>query len=152
MFKHAMRTLWLGLLTFGLVACPVQIVPPGGTVAPAPTPEPPPPLNYNIGTGDAADRVRVVSDATYQPGGSSVLICLQLVGITWWKGIGVGQTEPTLQARDDNKSQCTEVAPDQYSLTFWKAKAFGVHTRMGSGSLDLRRYAGHKVTLRWSAD
>lgn len=154
MFRIAMRTLRLGLLPLGLAACTIQLPEGVGTPTPTPTPtaELPPPLNYNIATGDGVDRVRVVSDATYQPGGSSVLLCLELVGITWWKGVGVGQREPTLQVEGSNRSQCTEVEPDQIPLAFWKAKTFGAHTHMGNGSLDLRRYAGHKVSLRWSAD
>jgi hypothetical protein len=80
------------------------------------------------------------------------MLCLELHGITWWKGLGIGRSEPTLTVSDRNVGDCTPVDPAMINVTFWKAKMFGVHTRIGTASLDLRRYAGHQVTLQWSAD
>jgi hypothetical protein len=149
----ATRTLlWLGALAFGVAGCTLQI--PEGLGAPAPTPEAeaPRPLNFTIPTGDNADRVQVVSKAGVNPGGTTVRLCLELVGLNWWKGLGVGRTEPTLEVQDSKKVACTDVEPGQVPVTFWKAKTFGVHTQLSSAILNLAGYAGHGVTLRWSAD
>jgi len=148
MLKLAMRTLCLGLLPLGLVACTIQMPESMGQ----PKAELPPPMDFNIPTGDNADRVRVISDAAYQPGGSTVSLCLELVNITWWKGLGVGQTEPTLEVQDNNKFKCTNVEPQQVDITFWKAKMLGVHTRLNTAALNLQGYAGHRVRLQWTAD
>lgn len=146
----ASRTWWLGPLLFGLAGCTVQM-PAGGSPPPA-AKKLPPPLNFYIATGDNADRVQVVSDATHSPGSARVHLCLELVGITWWKGLGVGRTAPTLQVQDSKTSDCVDIAPQQLAITFHKAKAFGAHTRLGNGVLQLQDYAGHKVSVRWSAD
>jgi len=148
MLKPAMRILRLGLIPLGLAACTIQL--PEGVGQPKP--ELPAPMDFYIATGDNADRVRVTSDAMYQPGGSTVSLCLELVNITWWKGLGVGQTEPTLEVQDNNKVRCTDVAPAQVDLNFWKAKLLGVHTWIGSAALNLEGYGGHTVSLRWTAD
>ena len=151
MFKLAVRTLWAGLLPLGLAACTLQLPETVGQAGGQPAPELPPKMDFFIPTGDNADRVRVVSQPTAGVG-DRVSLCLELSGITWWKGLGVDQTEPTLEVQDNNKVRCTNVAPSQVSLTFWKAKTFGAHTRIGGAALNLRGYGGHKVTLLWSAD
>ena len=146
MLKAAMRTVRLGLIPFGLAGCTIQL--PEG-MGQDPKPELPPPMDFYIPTGDNADRVHVVSEPV---GGTVVTLCLELVNLTWWKGLGVGQDQPTLEVLDDNKIRCTDVQPMQVNLTFWKAKMFGVHTRLGSAALNLQGYGGHKVSLRWTAD
>lgn len=150
MLKIAMRPLWLGLLLFGLTACTIQM--PAVEGAGQPTSKLPPALNYFIYTGDNADRAQIVSEVVPGAGENTMTFCLELVGITWWKGVGLGTSEPLLQVQDSKKIHCTELGPVQTDITFHKAKMFGAHTWIGSGKLDLRRYGGHKVTLRWSAD
>jgi hypothetical protein len=81
-----------------------------------------------------------------------VTLCLELVGITWWKGLGVGQVEPTLEVQDSKTYHCTQAEPSEIPITFWKAKMFGVHTKLAGAVLNLTGYAGHRVSLRWSAD
>lgn len=147
----ATRTLlWLGALAFGVAGCTLQI--PEGLGAPTPVADAPPPLNFAIPTGDNADRVQVVSNLGDDQGETTVQLCLELVGITWWKGLGVGRTEPTLEVQDSKTYSCTAVAPEQVAITFWKAKMFGVHTQLSSAILNLAGYGGHRVSLRWSAD
>jgi len=150
MLKAAMRTVRLGLIPFGLAGCTVQLP---ESMGQDPKPELPAPMDFYIPTGDNADRVHVVSEQ-YQVTGdaSKALLCLELVNITWWKGLGVGRTEPTLEVQDNNKIGCTNVPAAQVAITFWKAKMLGVHTQLGGAILDLRGYGGHKVSLRWTAD
>jgi hypothetical protein len=150
MFTRARRTLWLGPLLCGLAGCTVQM--PAGAAPPPAAKKLPPPLNFYIATGDKADRVQIVSDAKHSPGSAKVHLCLELVGVTWWKGLGVGTTAPTLQVQDNKTSDCVDIAPQQQPITFHKAKAFGAHTRLGNAVLSLEAYAGHKVSVRWSAD
>ena len=149
MLKPAMRILRLGLIPLGLAACTIQL--PEGVGQPKP--ELPAPMDFYIPTGDNADRVRVVSEPTSgRTAQSPVTLCLELVNISWWKGLGVGRRDPTLEVQDNNKVRCTDVAPAQVDLNFWKAKLLGVHTWIGSAALNLEGYGGHTVSLRWTAD
>ena len=149
--RAARLTLWFGILALGPAGCTLQL-PESMIEDPAPVSAPPTPLNFAIPTGDNADRVQVVSTAGYNPGGATVMLCLELVGITWWKGLGVGRSEPTLEVQDSKTYDCTHVDPEPISITFWKAKMFGVHTRLAGATLNLEGYAGHRVSLRWMAD
>ena len=150
MLKAAMRTVRLGLIPFGLAGCTIQL--PEG-MGQDPKPELPPPMDFYIPTGDNADRVHVVSAPTSgRTVVSPVELCLELVNISWWKGLGVNSSEPTLEVQDNNKIRCTNVEPKQVNLTFWKAKMLGVHTRLSSAALNLEGYGGHTVSLRWTAD
>jgi hypothetical protein len=152
-----LRTVWLGLLPIGLASCTIQM-PRVETAAkpetnPAPKEEPPPPrLGYYISTGDPADRVLVYSKDNIR-GSQMVTICLEIEEVTWWKGLGIGRPEPTLQVeRGQGLYRCTDVEPGWVDITFWKAKMFGIHTRLATARLDLRRYGRHTVTFQWVAD
>jgi hypothetical protein len=152
MLKAAMRTLRLGMIPFGLAACAIQMPVVEGVSDPDPNP-PPDEMDFYIPTGDNADRVHVVSEPTSgRTRASPVWLCLELVNVSWWKGIGIGRSDPTLEVQDNKNKDCTNVRPEQTDITFWKAKLLGVHTRLSTVALNLQGYGGYTVSLRWTAD
>jgi hypothetical protein len=112
---------------------------------------PPPPLAVNLRTDDPADRITVSSEPASS--GAQVRLCLNVrTGSGWWKGVGVNQADPSIAGDRTDGDRCASFTPGNLTLTFWKAKGLGVHTNVGSRSLDLTRYAGHRVDLTWTAD
>jgi hypothetical protein len=112
---------------------------------------PPPPLVVSLRTDDPADLISVSSQAVNS--GSVVRVCLSVSTASgWWKGVGVNATDPTMEGDRAAGDQCANFTPGNMTLTFWKAKGLGVHSNVGSRSLDLSRYAGHTVSLTWVAD
>lgn len=111
----------------------------------------PPALDIFLSTGDPADTIEVWSGSTTNT--SSVRLCLDVTSASgWWKGIGIDQTEPTIQGAAADGEQCAYISPEVARVTFWKAKAFGVHTQVGTGSIDLTKYSGYEVHFSWLAD
>ena len=113
---------------------------------------PPPILDLKLTTDDASDRIELT---TTLPRSDVQLLEVCLKNSTadgWWKGVGVNQVNPTVQGQASEGLQCANVQPGKLSFTFWKAKGFGVHTRVGSRSVDLSAYAGSRVTLDWKVD
>lgn len=112
---------------------------------------PPPRLDLFLSTDDSADAIHVTSE----PGnlGESLTLCLTVSTASgWWKGVGVNETQPTLEGVAADGDQCMTISPGLKTLAFWKAKGLGVHTQVGSRSLDLSEYAGHRIRLEWTLD
>lgn len=146
---HARRVAIIGLVApvflFGCARSPTA---PDPTNTGANTP---PTLDILMTTSDPADTILVSSQPANYP--TWVRLCLTVTSTSgWWKGIGVDQTQPTIQGSSADGEQCTNVGPEVVSLTFWKAKAFGIHTEVGTGAIDLTQYAGNTVTFSWSSD
>ncbi|MFB3132459.1 MAG: hypothetical protein ACE10K_08055, partial [Rhodothermales bacterium] len=114
-------------------------------------------LPVSLRTDDAADRISM--ESTYdealanEPGGR-VRVCLEVAATSsgWWKGIGLDSTQPTLEGERSDGIQCTEILSGRKQVTFWKAKAFGVHTNVGVRRVDLSDRAGYKVVFKWIKD
>jgi len=114
--------------------------------------EAPPALNLNLLTDDGADRIDLATSPMAGAAGQLV-ICLEVrTASGWWKGIGINSVEPNVQGEASDGIQCTAASPGQLSLTFWKAKGFGVHTQVGTRTVDLSRYASHRVRIVWRQD
>jgi hypothetical protein len=112
---------------------------------------PPPPLSLALTTDDAADRIQLTTQRDVAAG-SQLLICLQIVTVSgWWKGIGANRDDPTVQG-EGSALRCSPTAPGRVTFTFWKAKAFGIHTKVGSTTIELSQYAGHRATFTWQKD
>lgn len=113
---------------------------------------PPPELNVTLRTEDDADRIRLVSqpDADYP---ARVNVCLEIRTTSgWWKGLGINREEPTVEGEGNGRVLCTRVEPASLTFHFWKAKLFGVHTRVGTANVNLEKYAGHRVMFIWQQD
>lgn len=150
MLDHPIRAIGLVLIPIALVACADSVA--GPEDSDTSEPPAPPALDQEISTGDAADRVRVLSEL--EGGGPGLIVCLTLTGdVTWWKGIGLNNEEPDLEAEGESASHCDVLPePQLVTLTFWKAKTLGIHTKVGTNSIDLSEYAGHRITFLWEAD
>ena len=113
---------------------------------------PPPALNLKLTTDDAADRIELTTTLP-RADVQQLEVCLKnSTPGGWWKGVGINQVDPTVQGDASEGLQCTNVQPGKLSFTFWKAKGLGVHTRVGSRTVDLSAYAGSRVTLEWKID
>ena len=85
--------------------------------------------------------------------GGRLQVCLQVQTESgWWKGIGLNLYEPTLEGERRDGLKCTTISPGRIDVAYWKAKAFGVHTYVGTRSLDLRQYMNHEVMFTWKKD
>ncbi len=113
---------------------------------------PPPALDLKLTTDDAADRIQLTTNLP-RADVQLLEVCLQVSTASgWWKGVGINQVNPTVQGQASEGLQCASVQPGKLSFTFWKAKAFGVHTSVGSRTVDLSAYAGSRVTLDWKVE
>ncbi len=122
---------------------------PGGVAPPAPPA--PPALDLFFTTDDLADRIEMITSPDPSVG-SQLNICLEILTATgWWKGIGANRDEPSVQG-DGNAVRCIPTAPGRINLTFWKAKLFGIHTKVGAGAVDLSRYAGQRALFVWEKE
>lgn len=111
----------------------------------------PPTLDLTMTTNDPTDTITVSSQPANYP--STVRVCLSVTSNSgWWKGIGLNQTNPTIQGSAADGVQCANMAPGLINLTFWKAKIFGAHTEVGTNVIDLTQYANHVVTFSWWSD
>jgi hypothetical protein len=113
---------------------------------------PPPALNQAITTDDAVDRIQLTSqqDATYP---TQLNVCLEIrTSSGWWKGLGVGRSEPTVEGEGQGNLVCARAEPGTVTFNFWKAKLFGVHTRVGATTVNLSAYAGHRIRVSWQQD
>lgn len=152
MLDTPIRASWLGLIALALAACSIALEPPQGTGEPGDTSQLPPQLNRHVSTGDNADDVQVTSSPD-GPDGTMVRVCLALRNnVSWWKGIGLNSEDPTIDAEGSETTRCRDIQPGLVNVTFWKAKAFGAHTRLSTTSIDLGPYAGHTVFFTWLAD
>ncbi len=146
---HTRRVAAIGLVVpFILIGCAGSPTAPNAANKDANTP---PTLDLVLTTSDPADTIAVTSQTANYP--TWVRVCLSVTSTSgWWKGIGLDQTNPTIQGSAADGEQCTNIGPGIISLTFWKAKLLGIHTEVGSGSIDLTQYVGHVVTFTWRAD
>lgn len=112
----------------------------------------PKPLKLTVTTDDTADQIQIIS-APIDDASSRVRVCLQVqTSSGWWKGIGLNEREPTLAGEKSDGLKCTTLAPRLLKVTYWKAKLLGVHTPVGTRTLDLRPYKDHAVTFTWRKD
>ena len=112
----------------------------------------PKPLKLTVTTDDKADQIQITS-APSDDASSRVRVCLQVqTSSGWWKGIGLNDREPTLAGQKSDGLKCTTLAPRLLKVTYWKAKLLGVHTPVGTRTLDLRPYKDHAVTFTWRKD
>jgi hypothetical protein len=113
---------------------------------------PPPALNQAITTFDAVDRIQLTSqaDATYP---TQLNVCLEIrTSSGWWKGLGVGRTEPTVEGEGQGNLVCARAEPGTVTFNFWKARFFGIHSWVGATEVNLSAYAGHKILFTWQQD
>ena len=112
----------------------------------------PTPLNIIVATDDQADQIEIKTTPRDMTGGR-LQVCLQVQTKSgWWKGIGLNQSEPTLEGERSDGLKCTTISPGRIDVAYWKAKVFGVHTYVGTRSLDLRQYKNHEVMFTWKKD
>lgn len=112
---------------------------------------PPPALLLTIRTDDAADRIQLTTQRDTDVGGQ-LNVCLRITTASgWWKGIGANRDDPTVQG-EGSTVRCSPTAPGRVTFTFWKAKTFGVHTKVGSTTIDLTQYAGYRALFTWQLD
>ena len=112
----------------------------------------PKPLKLTVATDDRADQIEIRSAAIDGASGR-VKVCLQVqTSSGWWKGIGLNEREPTLAGEKSDGLKCTTIGPRLLKVTYWKAKMLGVHTPVGTRTLDLRPYKDHAVTFTWRKD
>ena len=82
-------------------------------------------------------------------------MCLEIGGSGWWKGIGINRRKPTIEG-EGGDIPYREVGANadgklSLNLSFWKAKAFGVHTYVGTErNVELEK--GWKMVLYWRKD
>lgn len=82
--------------------------------------------------------------------------------ITWWKAIKVYDNNHrlicTLSTQDDNKGPVYSARipvsklTNQFKITFWKAKAFGVHTKVGQSYYRTADFRGDNIHFKWHND
>ncbi len=147
--RHTLRAVAIGLaMPFVLIGCS------GSPTAPNSANKgtnPPPALDLVMTTNDPLDTIAVTSQSANYPG--EVRVCLLVTSSSgWWKGIGLNQTQPTIQGSTADGIQCANMGPGIVHLTFWKAKLFGVHTEVGSNVIDLSAYANNVVLFSWRSD
>jgi hypothetical protein len=113
---------------------------------------PPAALSIALRTDDDADRIQVASQT--DPDYPTLLnLCLAIrTSSGWWKGIGFGSVEPSVEGEGTGMVACRRVQPGILTFNFWKAKLFGAHTHVGSVSLNLSAYAGHEIVFTWLQD
>jgi hypothetical protein len=112
---------------------------------------PPPVLSLTIRTDDAADRIHLTTQRDADVG-NQLNVCLRITTASgWWKGIGANRDDPTVQG-EGSALRCSPTAPGRVTFTFWKAKTFGVHTKVGSTTIDLSQYAGYRALFTWQLD
>jgi len=124
-------------------------------------PFPPTPANAQglLRTGDDCDEIDFVVEYGVI-GGDNVDFQLQPAGgLTWWKAIEVptGAGGYRMLQMQDGRSDGATLARAEIDVSrpmrFWKAKAFGVHTKL-SYTWDILTAlpAGSRLTLRWKRD
>lgn len=83
-------------------------------------------------------------------GSGNVRVCLQTIPGMWKKDIAF---EGGAVLRSEGGTQDCIVTPPGFArFEFIKAKAFGVMTGVGYGSLDLTGWGGGTVNIMWTAD
>jgi hypothetical protein len=109
-------------------------------------------LKITVTTKDRADQVDVRT-APIDGLAGRVKVCLQVTTKSgWWKGIGLNERDPTLAGQKSDGLKCTIIAPGLINVAYWKAKALGIHTPVGTNRLDLRQYKDHEVIFTWKTD
>ena len=82
-------------------------------------------------------------------------VCLKIGGSGWWKGIGIDNHDPTIKGEGrDMPCHWVKTNADgtrSLTLTFWKAKAFGAHTYVGT-EYNVEVEKGWKMVLNWKKD
>ena len=82
--------------------------------------------------------------------------------ITWWKALKIYDKNNrlicVLSTQDDNKGPVYSAKipisklKDSFKITFWKAKAFGVHTKVETMYFSTDTYKGKDVSFHWRND
>ena len=83
-------------------------------------------------------------------GNGPVTVCLRTYPGMWKKDInitGVGRL-----ASEQGTEDCMQISPGFIRFQMVKAKALGVMTGVGYGSLDLSNAGGSRVTISWIRD
>ena len=112
----------------------------------------PAPLNIIVATDDKADQIQIKTTPREGTAGR-MQVCLQVQTQSgWWKGIGLNERSPTLEGERHDGLKCTTISPGRIDIAYWKAKVFGVHTYVGTRTLDLRPYKDHEVMFTWKKD
>lgn len=112
----------------------------------------PAPLKIIVTTDDKADQIEVKTTPRDKTGGR-MQVCLKVQTESgWWKGIGLNERAPTLEGERSDGLKCTTIDPGRIDVAYWKAKVFGVHTYVGTRSLDLSQYMNHEVMFTWKKD
>ena len=119
-----------------------MITPPG---TPPPTPQRAPLANLTV------DGDRLTPSATYGGDSNTVTVCVRN-DTTWNKGIG--RAGGQWYQADPGGTACLNNVPagPGQSFDLYKAKAFGVMTKMGSRTVDLTGHGGGTITYAWSGN
>ena len=72
----------------------------------------------------------------------------------WWKGLGIGTRDPDIEGEGEGLigSELTSSLRGEVRFYFWKAKAFGVHTKVGERTVDLTDWDEHELVFKWMKD
>jgi hypothetical protein len=120
--------------------------------APGKPPPLPKPLRLTVATDDQADQVEIKTTPIDGTAGR-LKVCLQVQTRSgWWKGIGLNESEPTLEGEKSDGLKCTTIDPSLINVAYWKAKEAGRHAPVGTRPLDLRQYKDHEVIFTWRKD
>lgn len=128
-------------------------------VQPPPIPAPVP-IATQLKTDDDSDLIITVTKPASYPDNKFLegrnMVRVRLVveegGDGWWKGMGFNQENPTIEGAEQGGAQSATIPADLAYVTFWKAKVFGVHTKVGEQNLDFSTLAGYEVTFTWKKE
>jgi len=116
------------------------------------TESPPEQLRATVSTDDQADQIEVTTGPTGGIAGR-MRVCLEVETESgWWKGLGLNEPEPTIEGEKSDGRKCTTISPGRIEVAYWKAKGLGIHTHVGTRSIDLRVYGDHEVSFTWQKD
>lgn len=109
---------------------------------------------YLKGSSDGDDIRAYTGPSPNAVPSNRVEVCLEVgeASTGWWKGIGLNTKSPTIEGNRGDGIQCTQVSAASTNVYYWKAKAFGAHTPVGSEVVDLSKAAGKRFTIKWVKD
>lgn len=110
-------------------------------------------------TGDDCDEIDFLVEYGVVAGDNVGFALKPAGGLTWWKGIEIpvgGNGYRMLEMQDGASAGATLARGDidvSRQIRFWKAKAFGVHTKLGyTWDVLTALPAGARLTLSWKRD
>lgn len=137
----------LTLIGLSTAACSTTAPEGGGGGGGQPPPPQRAPLPLELKTADG-DGITVLGGPGN--GNGPVRFCLTTTTNMWKKEIAISGGA-TLRS-EKGTQDCTNVDPSLTRFQIRKAKAFGVVTPVGNGTLDLTGYGGGHVTITWQRD